>query len=137
MVFGCARLPQADHRFECPAQWQPRTARASASLAGVDIPVGARAALVWGSANRDEAVFRDSDTFDILREDVDQHVAFGFGTHFCLGAALARAEGRIAFERLLSRLNDLECQVPFEEVRYFAAPNTRTIESLLLRFHAA
>jgi cytochrome P450 len=131
------RLVEEVMRYESPAQWQPRTVKVSTALGGVEIPRGARVALLWGSANRDEAVFKNADRFDIFRDNVADHVAFGFGTHFCLGAALARAEGRIAFERLLARLADIECQIPLDEVHYHPAPIDRALERLPIRFHAA
>ena len=62
--------------------------------------------LMYPSANRDEAVFDAPERFDVGREP-NPHVAFGFGTHFCLGAALARLEIRVMFEELLPRLHDL------------------------------
>ena len=60
---------------------------------------------MYGSANRDESVFDDPERFDVLREH-NHHVAFGFGTHFCLGASLARLEIRVMFEELLRRIPD-------------------------------
>jgi cytochrome P450 family 142 subfamily A polypeptide 1 len=60
---------------------------------------------MYGSANRDESVFDDPQRFDVAR-DPNPHIAFGFGTHFCLGAALARLELRIMFEELTQRLDD-------------------------------
>ncbi len=59
---------------------------------------------MYSSANRDPAVFDDPERFDVTRQP-NQHVAFGFGTHFCLGAALARAEIRIFFEELIRRVD--------------------------------
>jgi cytochrome P450 len=126
-------------RYESPVQWHPRKVKASggAMLGGTHVPDSALVALVWGSANRDEDVFKDADRFNIFRDDVGEHVAFGFGTHFCLGAPLGRLEGCIAFERLFTRLADIECRIPLDEVRYHPAPNDRTLESLPLRFRAA
>jgi cytochrome P450 family 142 subfamily A polypeptide 1 len=63
--------------------------------------------LLYPSANRDERVFRDPFTFDASRQP-NEHVAFGFGTHYCLGNSLARVELRVMFEQLLSRLPDIE-----------------------------
>jgi cytochrome P450 family 142 subfamily A polypeptide 1 len=73
-----------------------------------DQPVraGDRVAILYPSANRDEAVFDRPDAFDITR-DPNPHVAFGRGTHFCLGANLARVELRVLFERLSQRITDL------------------------------
>jgi cytochrome P450 len=59
-------------------------------------------ALLNASADRDERHFADPDRFDI-RRDIDRHLAFGYGTHFCIGAALARLEGKIALEQLIAR----------------------------------
>jgi cytochrome P450 len=58
--------------------------------------------LLTASANRDERKFPDGDSFDIHRK-IDRHVTFGYGVHFCLGAALARLEGRIALDEVLQR----------------------------------
>jgi cytochrome P450 len=126
-------------RYESPAQWLPRMMEGpgGVTVAGTHIPEGARVALVWASANRDKEAFKRADQFDIFREDVKQHLAFGFGTHFCVGAALARVEGRIVFEQLLSRLTGIECLIPLDQVRYRTAPIDRTLESLPIRFRAA
>ena len=71
--------------------------------------------LLTGSAGRDERVYPESDQFDI-RRDFRQHVAFGYGIHFCLGAALARMEGKIALEETFKRYQswtvDKERSVP-------------------------
>ena len=71
------------------------------------IPAGARVMLLWHAANLDERAFPDPDTFDIHR-NASRHLAFGHGTHFCMGAALARLEARVAFEELLRRVPDYE-----------------------------
>jgi cytochrome P450 family 142 subfamily A polypeptide 1 len=83
-----------------------RTAVADATIADTQVHVGDRVMLVYPSANRDEAVFDHPDTFDI-RRDPNPHVAFGFGTHFCLGAFLARLELRLLFEHLTRRITNL------------------------------
>jgi cytochrome P450 family 142 subfamily A polypeptide 1 len=74
-------------------------------VAGQPIAAGQQVVLMYGSANRDESVFDDPQRFDVTR-DPNPHIAFGFGTHFCLGAALARLELRIMFEELTRRLDD-------------------------------
>ena len=66
--------------------------------------------LLYPSANRDEAVFDEPDTFDITRSP-NPHIAFGFGAHFCLGNQLARLELKVMFERLLARLPDIHLAV--------------------------
>ena len=74
-------------------------------LCGQQLRAGEQVLLMYSSANRDEDAFDDPDTFDVGREH-NHHVAFGFGTHFCLGSSLARLEIRILFEELLRRIPD-------------------------------
>ncbi|NYI80349.1 cytochrome P450 [Nocardioides panzhihuensis] len=80
-----------------------REAYAATSVAGVDVAKGTAVAVVLGGANRDPAVFVDPDTYDITRPDADQHLSFSAGTHFCLGASLARLEARIGLRLLFER----------------------------------
>jgi cytochrome P450 len=93
-------------RIESPAQQSPRLCLRDTEVGGVTIPAGSSVLLVWGSANRDEAQFDHADRFDPERENVRRQVAFGHGRHSCIGAPLARLEGRIAFERLFARIED-------------------------------
>jgi cholest-4-en-3-one 26-monooxygenase len=83
-----------------------RTATVDHELHGEQIGEGDELLLMYGSANRDPRAFEDPDALDVSRAP-NRHVAFGFGTHFCLGAALARLEIRVMFEELLPRLRDL------------------------------
>ena len=93
-------------RWWTPVMVFRRTATTDVRLAGVRIRAGDKVVVSFTSANRDEAVFPQASTFDIRRSP-NEHVAFGFGTHFCLGASLARLELRVVFEQLLARLPDL------------------------------
>lgn len=88
-------------RFESPVQMLPRVAKVDVELGGVAVPAGSLLFVVYGSANRDDGHFPDASAFDVRRPNARSHLAFGQGPHFCVGAALARAEGRIAFETLL------------------------------------
>jgi cytochrome P450 len=100
-----ARVPAAIEeilRFESRAQQHMPTAVSDVELHGSTIPAGARVLLLWGSANRDEARWLDADIFNI-RRDVRRNCAFGEGIHHCLGAPLARLEGRIVLEAVLRR----------------------------------
>lgn len=97
-------------RFESPVQMTSRRALDDGEFAGRRVKAGEALQLFLGAANRDPARFPDSDQFDIARID-NRHVAFGFGPHFCLGAALAREELRIALNHLLDRLPGLELTV--------------------------
>jgi limonene-1,2-epoxide hydrolase len=90
-------------RYDSTSQLLFRTATEDVTLAGVTIPAGSLVAPLFASANRDERVFDDPDRFDVTRDPKD-HLAFGHGIHFCLGAPLARLEARVAFETLLPRL---------------------------------
>ncbi len=74
-------------------------------VGGVALPEGARLALLFASANHDEAYFPDAATFDIHRQRAKPHLAFGQGIHHCVGAQLARLEGRVALELLSARLS--------------------------------
>jgi pimeloyl-[acyl-carrier protein] synthase len=94
-------------RYESPSQHTARLAPDDVDLGGKRIRKRAAVIAVMAAANRDPARFEDPDRLDILRND-NRHLAFGWAAHFCFGAALARLEGQIAFERILSRLHHLE-----------------------------
>jgi cytochrome P450 family 142 subfamily A polypeptide 1 len=94
-------------RWVSPIKTMARTTTGAVELAGVTLPAGAKALLLYESANFDDRHFAEPGHFDIARSPND-HLAFGFGPHFCLGASLARAELRAMFGRVLSRLPDLE-----------------------------
>ena len=118
-------------RFESPVQVAQRVAREDCVVAGQEVKRGDRLYALLGSANRDEAAFPDPDRLDFGRGEV-RHVAFGQGIHFCLGASLARVEGAVALQCLLSRLpalkGDLETPVWRKQVVL------RGLQELPLRF---
>lgn len=104
-----SRLPTAVEemlRWVTPIKNMARTAMRDVEFQGRLIRQGQKLLLLYPSANRDEEVFEDPDTFDVTRSPND-HVAFGFGAHFCLGNQLARLELRVMFEQLLTRLPDI------------------------------
>jgi cytochrome P450 family 142 subfamily A polypeptide 1 len=90
-------------RYVTPIHNMCRVANTDYEIGGVTIPQGHQVVLMYGSANRDPAHFDDPETFDVTRNP-NPHIAFGFGTHFCLGAALARMEIRVFFEELVRRV---------------------------------
>lgn len=94
-------------RYESPAQVLPRRTTEAVTLHGVTIPAEQEVKLIWAAANRDEREFSDPDRFDVQR-DIRRHLGLGIGSHFCLGAKLARLEGRVAFEELLARMPEYE-----------------------------
>ncbi len=94
-------------RFEAPSPVQARYVNADVVHYGTSVPEGSVMLLLNGSANRDERRFPDGDRFDIHRS-VGRHLSFGYGIHFCLGAALARLEGRVAIEEVLKRFPEWE-----------------------------
>jgi cytochrome P450 len=98
-------------RFSPPVMYFRRTATEDTELRGVRIRAGEKLYLSYPSANRDEEVFPDPDRFDITREPND-HLAFGIGEHFCLGASLARMQLRCILRELLTRLPDLALAGP-------------------------
>jgi cytochrome P450 len=94
-------------RFESPSPVQARYVTDDVEHHGTEVPAGSVMLLLTGSANRDDRKFSDGDTFNIRRR-IDHHVAFGYGAHFCLGAALARLEGRVALDEVLQRFPEWE-----------------------------
>jgi cytochrome P450 len=89
-------------RFEPPAPHVGRYVAKPVECHGSTVPEGSAMLMLVGAANRDERRYPDGDRFDIHRE-IGQHLTFGYGAHYCLGAALARLEGRIALEEVLKR----------------------------------
>jgi cytochrome P450 len=121
-------------RYTSPVTVFTRTATKDTELRGLPVREGDRVALFYPSANRDEAHFADPDKFDIGR-DPNHHLAFGGGgTHFCLGANLARVEAAAIVPEVLSRMTDLELAGPVERVR---STLMNGIHSMPVRFKAA
>jgi cytochrome P450 len=94
-------------------------------LEGIEIPKGSFVMLRFHSANRDPAVFPDPDRCDLERENAAEHLAFGHGIHFCLGAPLARLELTVAFRSLLGRFRDWQACPD--------SPPSRIVPNVLLR----
>ncbi len=94
-------------RWVSPIKNMARTVTVDVELAGVTLPAGSKVVLLYESANFDERHFTTPERFDVERAPND-HLAFGFGPHFCLGANLARVELKTMFEQLLCRMPDLQ-----------------------------
>jgi cytochrome P450 len=120
-------------RFSSPVQTSTfRVTTEPVEYAAVEIPAGAPVLISLLSANRDEKVFTDADRMDVARREAG-HIAFGHGIHFCLGAALARLEGRIAFAALLDRFPDLRLAGPAEDLQWRAGILIRGLHRLPVR----
>lgn len=114
-------------RYEAPSPVQARYVNQDVELHGRTVPAGSVMLLINGSANRDDRRFPDGDRFDIHRR-IDHHLTFGYGIHFCLGAALARLEGRVALDEVLSRFPEWE--VDWERAVQAHTPTVRGWERL-------
>jgi len=99
------------------------------TMHGVTMPKNSSVLLMLASANRDESAFEDADRLDLQRQP-NRHVAFGLGVHYCLGAPLARLEGKIAINALVSRFPDLQLTIPREQVPWRSAVAVRGVKSL-------
>jgi len=105
-------------RFESPSPVQARYVTRDVEHYDQVVPEGSAIVLLNGSGNRDDRKFADGDQFDVTRK-IDHHLAFGYGLHFCIGAALARLEGRVALDEVLQRF-------PAWEVDWHNAKQART-----------
>jgi cytochrome P450 family 142 subfamily A polypeptide 1 len=119
-------------RYVTPIHNMCRVAKSDAEVGGVTIRTGNQVVLMYCSANRDEAHFVDAERFDVTRTP-NNHVSFGFGTHFCLGASLARLEIKVFFEELLRRTSGWRIAADSEPV---FVPNAfvRGVESARVEF---
>ena len=114
-------------RFEPPAHHTARYITRDVELYGHRVPQGGVMMLLTGAANRDDRRFPGGDRFDIRRQ-IGSHLSFGYGIHFCLGAALARLEGRIALEEVLKRFRDWD--VDYANVKLATTTTVRGWETL-------
>jgi cytochrome P450 len=124
-------------RIESPLQFMPRVTLEDTEVEGVKIPARSELILIYAAGNRDERQFPEADRFDIHRKNVRRHLGFGLGAHFCLGAPLARVEGKIAYERLLTRLENIELADPEDDGGYIDSAFNRGPRTLRLKFDKA
>lgn len=118
-------------RLRSPAQYQTRKAKEDVILGGKTIKKGDLVAAWQASANRDESVFPNADQVDLDRKNMD-HVAFGHGIHFCLGAPLARVEAGVTIKKLLERIKNIRLNT--ENVELNQSSVTFSIKELPIRF---
>jgi cytochrome P450 len=103
-------------RFYSPVPTLPRIAKKETVLGGKTIPAGSLVLLCWASGNRDEQRFADPDKFDMDRGNTNQHLAFGLGVHYCLGAMLARQEMKCAIREIVNSVESLELALPDDQL---------------------
>ena len=124
-------------RFYTPVPQLPRITRKETTLGGKTIPQGAFVFLCWASGNRDPQRFAEPDKFDMDRTNLGQHLTFGSGVHFCLGAMLARQEIKCAIRQIVSSMDSLELAVPPEQLDLTGSMVIlRGLKSLPVRFRS-
>ena len=120
-------------RWVTPIKNMARTTMTEIQLGDETVPEAADIIMLYPSANRDEAHFEDPFRFDIERQP-NHHLAFGFGTHFCLGASLARLELKEMFTKLLRRLPDIEMAVPQDQLPWRNSNFITGVEAMPVTF---
>jgi cytochrome P450 len=120
-------------RLEPPSMWQPRIALQNVEVGGHKIPAGSFLLMMFCSANRDDRKFESPTHFDVTRKKAKEHLSFGYGAHFCLGAPLARLEMKIGFERLLTRLDNIRFG-PNNDFKHIPSASFRGFHHLQLEF---
>jgi cytochrome P450 family 142 subfamily A polypeptide 1 len=136
LVDDFAKIPTAVEemlRWVSPIKNMCRTVTHDTEFMGRQLHEGQKCMLLYESANRDETKFAEPYKFDVERQP-NEHVAFGFGAHFCLGQALARLELRVMFEQLLTRMPDLELAVDPSALPRRPANFISGLESMPVRF---
>lgn len=124
-------------RVDSPVQGLFRVALEDVEFSGTKIPQGAVISLRFGCANHDDRRFEDPERFDMGRKNSRRHIAFGQGTHFCIGAMLARSELTIGLQAINERLNNLRLAVPEEELRHVPSLALRGYQALPVAFDKA
>lgn len=122
-------------RFDTPVKGLFRVAREDVEIGDVTVPAGSTVMLLWGAGNRDSEHFADPETFDLHRENANHTLSFGHGIHYCVGAPLARLEGRAGFRSLLRRTDNIRRadDAPFDYITSFII---RGLNHLHLEFDA-
>jgi cytochrome P450 len=121
-------------RFESPSAGLWRVVTIDTEIQGVAIPKGALLQLRYAAANRDERVFDKPDSMDVCRKNAGDNIAFGYGTHFCPGAFLARKEMQVAFSRLLQRLTNIRLAEGKNDLTHWPNMVLRGLKELHITF---
>jgi cytochrome P450 len=121
-------------RFVSPAQYQmKRVVIEELEVAGTPLQLGETVVTVYAAANRDPSVFAAPERLDLTRANARDHLALGFGPHYCLGASMARLEGEVAFATLATRFPELRLHIDRDAIRWKGNSSLRTLESLPVR----
>ena len=124
-------------RLETPTAGMWRIVKKDTELAGVAIPEGSVLLLRFDGANRDSEIFPDGEHFEVCRSNAANHLAFGHGIHFCLGAALARKEMLVAYGQLLRRLKNIRLAACKNDLTHFPNVLLRGLKHLYIEFEEA
>ncbi|MHB8692221.1 MAG: cytochrome P450 [Solirubrobacteraceae bacterium] len=134
-----SQIPQAIEeslRRDAPLRCTYRVATEEVDVGGTTIAAGSLVPVLWGGAGHDPELFDDPQAFDIGRANSKRHLSFGHGPHFCPGSQLARAQARVAFETLLSRLDEIHFPAGYEPQRVANFPFS-SFEEIRLEFRRA
>ncbi|MCY3569606.1 MAG: cytochrome P450 [Chloroflexi bacterium] len=124
-------------RVESPVRALFRTTTRPVTLGGVELEADTRLMLLYSAANRDECAFANAAQFDVSRENAPRHVAFSAGPHYCIGAALARLEIRIAFEEVLGRMTNIRLDPAYPAPTHVPSFILRGLNDLHILFDRA
>jgi len=121
-------------RVESPVRALFRTTTREVTLGGVALPKRTLLMLLFAAANRDECAFENAAQFDVERENAGDHLAFSWGAHYCIGAALARLEIRVAFEEVLRRMTNFRLDPAYPAPRHEPSYILRGLQELHILF---
>ena len=127
-------LVEESLRLASPTSNMWRVTKADYELGGVNIPAGSRVLLKYFSSNHDPDVFEEPMAFDVTRSNLRRHVAFGFGTHVCIGQHLSKLEMIIGWEMLFDRLENIRLAVPVDELEYMPNILLRGLEEIPITY---
>ena len=124
-------------RLASPTSNMWRVAKSDYELGGVTIPAGSMVLLKYFSSDHDESMFPEPLAFDVTRDNAKRHIAFGFGTHVCIGQHLSKLEMRVAWEVLLERFDHFELACAPDELEYMPNILLRGLEEIPIRYRLA
>ncbi len=132
-----ANMTEEALRAESPVRALFRTTTRETVLGGVALPAKTTLMLIYGAANRDEGEFADAARFDVSRDNARNHLAFSAGPHYCIGAALARLEIRVAFEEVLKRMTNFRLDPDYPAPSHEPSYILRGLQELRILFDKA